>query len=107
MDIFSFKGKHVLVTGASGGLGSALVHELARMRSVLIISSRSEKALKELIASLPQNTQVIAITADLSKAGESEKLAIKAIKELGHIDVLFNNAGIGYFSLMESATFLK
>jgi len=104
MDIFSFKGKHVLVTGASGGLGSALVHELARMRSVLIISSRSEKALKELIASLPQNTQVIAITADLSKAGESEKLAIKAIKELGHIDVLFNNAGIGYFSLMEEAT---
>ena len=104
MKRFPFKGKHVLVTGASGGLGSALVHELAQIGSILVISSRSEKALNELIASLPRDAQVNAITADLSKPGESEKLAIKAIQALGQIDVLFNNAGIGYFSLMEEAT---
>jgi short-subunit dehydrogenase len=75
-----------------------------QMGSILIISSRSEKALQELIASLPQENQVFAITADLSKTGEAKKLAIKAIQKLGHIDVPFNNAGIGYFSLMEEAT---
>ncbi|MBT8351796.1 MAG: SDR family oxidoreductase, partial [Deltaproteobacteria bacterium] len=104
MERFSFKAKHVLITGASGGLGSALVQGLAQMGSILAISSRSEKALNELIASLPRDAQVKAITADLSKPGESEKLATKAIQALGHIDVLFNNAGIGYFSLMEEAT---
>ena len=70
MKKFSFKGKQVLVTGASGGLGSALVHELAQMGSILVISSRSEKALNELIASLPRDAQVKTITADLSKPGE-------------------------------------
>jgi short-subunit dehydrogenase len=70
----------------------------------LIVSSRSLKALNELISSLPENAHAIAIEADLSIPGQVETLAQKAVDAAGHIDVLFNNAGIGYFALMEEAT---
>jgi short-subunit dehydrogenase/pyruvate-formate lyase-activating enzyme len=104
MDKYSFNGKHVLVTGASGGLGSALVSDLARKGASLVVTSRSITALNELVLNLPKETKVEPVIADLSKPGDAEKLAHEAIQALGHIDVLFNNAGIGYFSLMEEST---
>ncbi len=70
----------------------------------MIVSSRSLKALYVLIANLPEKAHAIAIEADLSIPGQVETLAQKAVDAAGHIDVLFNNAGIGYFALMEEAT---
>lgn len=104
MDKYSFSGKHVLITGASGGLGSALVRDLAEMGAHLVVTSRSIKALNELISTLPETTRAAPITADLSSPGEAEILSQKALEVFGYIDVLFNNAGIGYFALMEEAT---
>jgi short-subunit dehydrogenase/MoaA/NifB/PqqE/SkfB family radical SAM enzyme len=104
MGSYSFKGKHVLITGASGGLGSTLAKLLAEEGAKLVVTSRSEKALNELISKLPHNEDAVAIAADLSISGEAEKLASEAVSALGHIDVLINNAGVGYFALMEEAT---
>lgn len=104
MKEFSFKGKNVLITGASGGLGSTLVKHLAEMGSHLVISSRAYDMLNNLISTLTKETQIIPIQANLSLPGKAEELAEKAVSALGHIDVLFNNAGIGYFALMEEAT---
>ena len=104
MRTYSFKDKHVLVTGASGGLGSALAKFLADKGARLAVTSRSETALSQLISEIPGNERTVAITADLSQPGEAEKLAREALAALGHIDVLINNAGIGYFALIEEAT---
>ena len=104
MKPYDFEGKHVLITGASGGLGSALVKLLADSGARLVITSRSEKALNELISKLPRKKNALAITADLSRPGEASRLAHQAILALGRIDVLVNNAGVGYFALMEEAT---
>ena len=104
MNPYLFEEKHILVTGASGGLGSALVKLLADRGARLVITSRSEKALDDLTSQLAQKKRAVAITADLSKPGEAARLAREAIAALGHIDVLINNAGIGYFALMEEAT---
>jgi short-subunit dehydrogenase/MoaA/NifB/PqqE/SkfB family radical SAM enzyme len=104
MKRYAFKDKHILVTGASGGLGSALIKLLAERGARLVITSRSETALNELISKLPHKENAVAITADLSKAGEAAKLGHEAVAALGHIDVLINNAGVGYFALMEEAT---
>ncbi len=104
MSTYAFEDKHVLITGASGGLGSALVKLLAEKGARLVITSRSEKALIELISKMPPNKNAVAITADLSKPGEAARLAREAVSALGYIDVLINNAGVGYFALMEEAT---
>ena len=104
MSDFSFAKKNVLLTGASGGLGSAIARRLAEMDANMVVSSRSDKALQELIESLPKKVHVFPITADLSKPGDAENLAQNALEALGTIDVLFNIAGTGYFALMEEAT---
>ena len=104
MKPYSFKDRNILITGASGGLGSALAKLLAEKGARLVLTSRSEKALNELISKLPSKEKAVALTADLSKPGEAERLARAAASALGHIDVLINNAGVGYFALMEEAT---
>ena len=73
------------------------------MGADLVITSRSMKALTELKGLLHENTRVTAITADLAAAGQALVLAQKTLEAVGRIDVLFNNAGIGYFALMEEA----
>lgn len=104
MGNYRFDRKHVLVTGATGGLGSALVRRLADMGASLVLSARSEVALRELVAYLPEGTSAAVIPADLSVPGEAERLAQEAMASGGRIDVLINNAGIGYFALLEEAT---
>jgi short-subunit dehydrogenase/MoaA/NifB/PqqE/SkfB family radical SAM enzyme len=104
MNKFSFKQKNVLITGASGGLGSALTKLLADRGARLVVTSRSEKALNELISNLPLKEDAVSISADLSEPGEAARLVQDAISAFGRIDVLINNAGVGYFALMEEAT---
>ncbi|MCA1959248.1 MAG: SDR family NAD(P)-dependent oxidoreductase [Desulfomonile sp.] len=104
MGRYSFDGKNVLVTGASGGLGSTLVRKLADLGARLVVTSRSAKALDELISGLPTAADITPIIADLSVPGDAKTLAESALDAVGHIDVLFNNAGLGYFALMEETT---
>jgi len=104
MKTYSFTAKHVLVTGATGGLGSAIVRRLADQGARLAVTSRSPNALQELISGLPESTRAVPLTADLSRSGEAEVLAQRALDALGFLDVLINSAGIGYFALMEEAT---
>jgi short-subunit dehydrogenase/MoaA/NifB/PqqE/SkfB family radical SAM enzyme len=104
MSRYSFAGKNVIVTGASGGLGSALSERLANQGANLIVTSRSTKALDHLASRLAEGTRVITLAADLSVRGQAEILAAQALEKAGHVDAVFNNAGIGYFALMEEAT---
>ncbi|MFC1834575.1 SDR family NAD(P)-dependent oxidoreductase [Thermodesulfobacteriota bacterium] len=103
MEQYSFAGKNVLITGASGGLGSALAIKLADMGANLVVTSRSMKALEDLISRMPGTCRVEPVTADLSVPGQAAKLAEEALGKVGRVDVIFNNAGIGYFALMEEA----
>ena len=103
MESFSFKDKHILITGAGGGLGSALVGMLAKRGADLVISDRSHETLHRVESSCSSEHTVIAVPADLSVPGEAGILAEKAMDALGHIDILINNAGIGYHALMDEA----
>ena len=67
MKPYSFKDRNILITGASGGLGSALAKLLAEKGARLVLTSRSENALNELISKLPSKEKAVAVTADLSK----------------------------------------
>jgi short-subunit dehydrogenase/MoaA/NifB/PqqE/SkfB family radical SAM enzyme len=103
MNKYTFADKRVLVTGASGGLGSAIAKNLAAAGARLVVTSRSVKTLHELISFFPETNCAVPIAADLSNPDEVLRLAEEAIEAMGHIDALFNNAGVGYFSLMEEA----
>ena len=98
---FSFFGRHVLLTGAGGGLGTALASDLAEMGAKLILSDHSQGNLCDLIALLPEKAITTTIYADLSIPGQAERLASKALAAMGHIDVIINNAGVAYHALME------
>jgi short-subunit dehydrogenase len=81
------RGKTVLLTGASTGLGPHIARRLHQGGAKFVLSARNEPALKRLAKELGESR---VIAADLSVAGEAERLA----KEAGHVDVLVSNAGV-------------
>ncbi|MBE0585901.1 MAG: SDR family NAD(P)-dependent oxidoreductase [Desulfofustis sp.] len=103
MPLSFYAGKHILITGATGGLGSAVVKKLIEPAALLILHSRTASHLEQLAASLPKQARTICIAADLSIPGAAARLAEQALAEAGHLDLVFNNAGLGYFALMEEA----
>lgn len=99
--MFDLHGMTALVTGASGGIGSAIARALAQQGARLAVSGSNAQKLRafrdELDEHTPQHVQEVdhvAITCDLSKAEDVEKLVPAAVESLGKIDILVNNAGI-------------
>jgi short-subunit dehydrogenase len=90
-------GKRALVTGASSGIGRAIALALADAGVELAISARRKQALDQLAGEIEARgkKRAVVLTADLSKRGEAKRLAARAVEELGAIDVLVNNAGVG------------
>ena len=84
------KGKHIVITGASAGIGEALVRELSNAGAKITLVARRADRLHALAAQLPGETNVL--PRDLSD-GDTSWLA-EAEAALGPIDVLINNAGL-------------
>jgi len=99
--MFDLHGMTALVTGASGGIGSAIARALAKQGARLAVSGSNATKLRafrdELDEHTPQHLQEVdhvAITCDLSNPEDVEKLIPAALDSLGKIDILVNNAGI-------------
>jgi 3-oxoacyl-[acyl-carrier protein] reductase len=94
MDL-QLKGKTALVTGTSMGIGRAIAKGLAAEGVKLCITARRRNLLEELAAEivaaggLPPHVAVI----DLMEANAPQTLAQEALRNLGQIDILINNAG--------------
>jgi short-subunit dehydrogenase len=88
-------GKTVLLTGASGSIGSEVAKRLARGGATLAISGRREERLAELADEIARSgaPRPVPLPADLGRPGEAARLAERALAELGRVDVLVNNAG--------------
>ena len=98
------KGRTALLTGAGGGIGSAVAENLARAGVTLVLSGRNEVSLEALRVTLPDRDHVV-LTADLGDREQSSTLIKKAEAEAGPIDILINNAGIedsGTYHLLEA-----
>src|SRR5215207_3998512 len=79
-------GKVALVTGASKGIGLAVVHALAAEGCEVVAGARSTGALAGL-------ERVSAVEVDLSRPGGPESLVDDAVERHGRLDVLVNNVG--------------
>ncbi|OPC05024.1 short-chain dehydrogenase [Elizabethkingia ursingii] len=96
-----FNNKVIWITGASSGIGEALVRELAiKSNAKIILSSRREEQLYAIAqkAGLDKDRYPV-ISIDLEKYADMPVAATKAIDKFGRIDILINNAGLSQRSL--------
>jgi NAD(P)-dependent dehydrogenase (short-subunit alcohol dehydrogenase family) len=91
--IFRLDGRVALVTGASSGIGDRMARVLHAAGATVVAAARREERLKALAGDCPG---LVPISVDLSTAEERERLVALAVEASGRIDVLVNNAGIGY-----------
>jgi 3-oxoacyl-[acyl-carrier protein] reductase len=91
-------GKTALVTGASRGIGFAIAEALGRIGAKVGICARDSKKLEDAAAKLRSGgIELAATAADVTNAKDIGALVAKTEQSLGPIEILINNAGIGYF----------
>ena len=88
------KGKVVVITGGSSGIGLASAQKVAAAGATTVIVARGEeelfKARDEMKAA---GGKVFAYTADLADMADCDRLVATILKDHGHVDILVNNAG--------------
>jgi NAD(P)-dependent dehydrogenase (short-subunit alcohol dehydrogenase family) len=95
-EIFDITGKVALVTGASRGLGRTFAETMAEFGADVACVGRDEKKLAETVQILKKSGhRVISIKADVTKESDIKRMVSETVKQLGKIDILFNNAGTG------------
>lgn len=94
MDL-KIKGKHIVVTAASRGLGRAIAEQLAMEGASLIISSRSEESIQQTASELRNRygVKVLALVADVSNPEQIKHLVTQTKEQYGTVDGLVCNAG--------------
>ena len=90
-----FSGQVAVVTGASGGIGSATAHRFAEDGANLVLVDLDGTSLEEIAARVERaGANVMVIAADVSKSDEVERYVSQGMDKFGRIDSFFNNAGI-------------
>lgn len=98
------KGKTVIITGASSGIGRALAYEFAARGSKIVLGARNLDRLKEIAEDIRhQGGSVVFEQTDVTVENECRNLVELAIKNFGQVDVLINNAGISMRALFNDA----
>ena len=92
--LFDLTGRTALITGGSRGLGLQMAHALGEAGAKVLISSRKSADLEEAVATLKaEGIDAGFIVADAGQPEDILRLADEAVAQLGHIDILINNAG--------------
>ncbi|RED15885.1 3-oxoacyl-ACP reductase FabG [Parasphingopyxis lamellibrachiae] len=90
--MFDLTGKTALVTGASGGIGSAIAKALAAQGARVALSGTREEALQAVAADIGGDPVIL--PCNLSDPDAVDALVPSAIEALGKLDILVNNAGV-------------
>ncbi|MGA7852970.1 MAG: SDR family NAD(P)-dependent oxidoreductase [Candidatus Acidiferrales bacterium] len=104
-DSKALTGKVAIVTGASRGIGFAVAQRLAKLGAKLSICARDPQKLERAAADLRQSAAaVFAAPVDVTCADQIESFVSATKKNLGPVEILVNNAGIGYFGPTHEAS---
>ncbi len=97
--------KVALVTGSSRGIGFAIARTLGRMGAGVGLCARDAKRLENAASELQrQGIRVRAVPADLTRPAEIASLVEETERSLGPIEILVNNAGVGWFGPAHEAS---
>lgn len=96
----SVKGKHILISGATGGIGAKTAKLLAAGGANLFLTGRNEEKLHALAAEIKLDERKL-FAADLSKAEEVNRLKEQFFNVYPSIDILINAAGIGIIKTLD------
>jgi len=84
-----------VVTGGGKGIGLAIARRLAAAGHAVVVAGRDGAALEAFVAETAgSGGRALAVTADLSKAGEADRLCAATLEAFGRADILVNNAGV-------------
>lgn len=91
----NIKGKVVVITGASSGLGETTARHLASKGASVVLGARRIENLEKIAKEIRENGgKVEVLKTDVTKAADVKALVDKAVSAFGKIDVLINNAGL-------------
>lgn len=101
----SLKGKTVLITGASSGIGEALAHEYARRGAGVVLLARRLDRLEKLAATLrARGTPVWVFAADVSQENDLARVLPLVLAQIPSLDTVIANAGFGVAGTVERLT---
>lgn len=94
-----FRGKTIVVTGASSGIGLAMAKEFSKCGANVVLAARSIDKLNEIVNEIGDNA--IAVECDVSDQRQCQNLVNKAVAKFGGVDILINNAGLSMRALFD------
>ncbi len=98
----AYRGQAVIVTGASVGIGKALVLQLARQDARVAIAARRAERLEQIAADCRAlGAEVLVVPTDVANEAQCKALVEKTVAAFGRLDMLINNAGTGAEGLLE------
>lgn len=93
-DVVDLKGKRILLTGASSGIGEAAAQKFARRGATVVAVARRQELLDDLVDRITRDGgDARAHAADLSDLDAVDEVVARVEQDLGGIDILINNAG--------------
>lgn len=102
------RGKVVVITGASGGIGRAAALQFADAGSVVILAARRVAALEDTAALCRERGgQALVVPTDVTRDADLQHLRDAALARWGRIDVWINNAGTTYFARLDEGDLEK
>ena len=98
----SFRGRVVIVTGASHGIGADVATQLAAQGAKLVLAARRAAELEQ-TATLCRvaGAEALVVPTDVTSPVECERLIAATVEKFGRIDMLVNNAGLGMWSRVD------
>ena len=98
----NIKGKVVVITGASSGMGEAAAKHLATLGVTVVLGARRADKIAELAKDIQESDgKPLAVTVDVTNLEQVKNLVDTAIQQFGRVDVILNNAGIMPLSPMD------
>lgn len=92
--MLNLKGKVCIITGATGGIGKAIVEKLIAQGATLVLAARRIEILEEIKKSVKGKSKILCVQCDVTRQQDLENLVNITLEEFGKIDIVINGAGV-------------